>query len=164
MSIWSSLKHWVNGYTTIPKNVVFPQVFVGDMESILMYYRRKDYTPDMITPEFMENNPNAVFVFGSNVEGRHGAGAALLAKDLGCPLGFGEGYHAESQTYAIPTLDFRKKGNTRVTIGELAESIRSLFVVAKANPDKVFYLTQIGTGLGGWQRADVMDAIWAGAL
>ena len=164
MNLWSNIKHYFGGYHTVPKNVVMPKVFVGDMESILMYYTRKDYTP-MITKDYMKGNPNAVFVFGSNTEGRHGGGAAVLAHDLGCPYGFGEGYHAESQTYALPTLDFtRKYGDAKVPFEDLSESLAKFFDVADAHPDKTFYLTEIGTGLGGWTREDVMNAIWAGAI
>jgi hypothetical protein len=45
-----------------------------------------------------------IFVFGSNLAGRHGAGAALAAlKDHGAIYGRGEGL--QGQSYAIPTKD-----------------------------------------------------------
>lgn len=60
----------------------------------------KYYTGD-IKPE-----PNTIFVFGSNPEGRHGAGAAKVAVEkFGAIYGIGEGW--QGNAYAIPTKDLR---------------------------------------------------------
>lgn len=60
-----------------------------------------------ITPE-----QNTVFVFGSNPEGRHGAGAArVAAEQFGAVYGKGEGLQGSS--YALPTKDLaeaRRRG------------------------------------------------------
>ena len=62
-----------------------------------MYNRR--YTPDRIS----ELKENEIFVFGSNLEGSHGGGAARLAYNrFGAVWGLGTGI--QGQTYAIPTM------------------------------------------------------------
>jgi len=50
------------------------------------------------------NHSDWCFVFGSNLAGRHGKGAALTAqRHYGAEHGFGHGHHGMS--YAIPTKD-----------------------------------------------------------
>lgn len=57
------------------------------------------FTPDKIT----KLAPDEIFVFGSNLAGRHGGGAALTAMRLfGAEWGKGEGL--QGQSYAIPTM------------------------------------------------------------
>lgn len=47
--------------------------------------------------------PNEVFVFGSNLYGKHGSGAARMAYEcFGAVWGEGVGLHGQS--YAIPTM------------------------------------------------------------
>ena len=65
--------------------------------SILMYNRA--YTPERIS----ELKENEIFVFGSNLAGAHGGGAARLAYNrFGAVWGEGVGLHGK--TYAIPTM------------------------------------------------------------
>ena len=60
---------------------------------------RPDFTPDMIS----ELKADEVFVFGSNLEGMHGGGAAFAAwKKFGAVMGCGVGLRGQS--YAIPTM------------------------------------------------------------
>ena len=62
-----------------------------------MYNR--EYTPDRIS----ELKENEIFVFGSNLAGAHGDGAARFAYEwFGAVWGEGVGIHG--QTYAIPTM------------------------------------------------------------
>ena len=62
-----------------------------------MYNRA--YTPEKIS----ELKENEIFVFGSNLAGAHGGGAARLAYNrFGAVWGEGVGLHGE--TYAIPTM------------------------------------------------------------
>ena len=57
-----------------------------------------------------ELKENEVFVFGSNPEGRHGAGAAKVAREqFGAVYGQGEGL--QGNAYALPTKDLRVKEN-----------------------------------------------------
>ena len=50
--------------------------------------------------------PNYVFVFGSNPEGRHGAGAAKAALEFGAKYGVGRGL--QGQTYALVTKNLKE--------------------------------------------------------
>ena len=56
------------------------------------------------TPEFItELQPNEIFVFGSNLKGMHGGGAAYIAyRKFGAIMGQGVGL--QGQSYAIPTM------------------------------------------------------------
>lgn len=56
-----------------------------------------------ISPKWIEHlEKNEIFVFGSNLAGSHGGGAAKLAMNWGAVLGKGVGLYG--QTYAIPTM------------------------------------------------------------
>ena len=81
-----------------------------------------------------------VFVFGSNVEGRHGLGSAKTARELfGARYGQGEGLQGSS--YAIPTKDLRVKDNNgyrSVSKKDIINSISAMYRCAEDNPNKVF--------------------------
>ena len=105
-------------------------------------------TPDNIT----ELKPGEIFVFGSNVDGVHGAGAARTAFDkFGAVWGIGEGL--TGLTYAFPTLDGPSELGLRQRSTRALERSRDKFYkVVKENPDKLFYLTKVGCGLGGYDE------------
>ena len=67
----------------------------------------KCWTGETIT----QLEPNYVFVFGSNPEGRHGAGAAKAALKFGAKYGIGRGL--QGQTYALVTKNL-KEGFARI--------------------------------------------------
>lgn len=92
----------------------------------------------------------AVFVFGSNLAGRHGKGAALYARQkYGAVYGQGEGRQGNS--YAIPTKD---KNLSILPLDRIGESVERFLRYAEAHPEEVFEVTRIGTGLAGydWER------------
>ena len=60
------------------------------------------WTGDTIT----KLEPNYIFVFGSNPEGRHGAGAAKAALKFGAKYGIGRGL--QGQTYALVTKNLKE--------------------------------------------------------
>ena len=103
--------------------------------------------------------PNEIFVFGSNTAGRHGRGAALTAKQkFGAVYGVGEGL--TGQCYAFPTLD---KNLHQRTWKELYQSRDLLYDCCWDNSDKVFLLTEVGTGLAGYSKSDMaslFDTPW----
>lgn len=86
-----------------------------------------------------------VFTFGSNLAGRHGAGAALQAvRHFGARYGVGFGLCG--RTFALPTKDERINTLSLVRI--------KMFVSAFCNftlaiPNRKFIVTRIGTGLAG---------------
>ena len=65
----------------------------------IMEYIR-EFTPERIT----ELGKNEIFVFGSNIHGMHGGGAARIANEyFGAEWGVGEGL--TGQCYALPTME-----------------------------------------------------------
>lgn len=97
-----------------------------------------------------EPGPGRVFVFGSNLAGIHGAGAAKTARGYGAVWGKGEGLMGN--TYAIPT----KNGMLNTLPLEEVRSHVSRFVqFAKDNKDLTFFVTRIGCGLAGFTDYDI---------
>ena len=96
--------------------------------------------------------PNGIiFVFGSNQGGRHGAGAALCAKQsYGAIYGQGEGLQGHS--YAIPTKDANL--NT-LPLFEIEKGVERFLIFARENPNTQFVLTAIGTGLAGYEPKSI---------
>jgi hypothetical protein len=88
----------------------------------------------------------AIFVFGSNLAGRHGKGAVLFAaKNCGAIYGQGEGRQGNS--YGIPTKD---KDIKTLPIEVIASHVNVFLDYARANPQEEFEVTAIGCGLAGY--------------
>lgn len=101
---------------------------------------RKTYTGMINSLE-----PNQIFVFGSNTQGRHGKGAALIAKNkFGAEYGNPEG--PQGQSYAIITKDLTKRTHPSRTPEQIKEQIHNLYEYARENPDKEFLVAYSGTG------------------
>jgi hypothetical protein len=101
-----------------------------------------------------ELKPNQIFVFGSNLAGRHGLGAALQARIIfGAEYGIGEG--RTGQTYAIPTKDFNiRKRNLK----DVVKSIQLFIEYANEHPELEFLVTRIGCGLAGFEPEEMAAA------
>jgi hypothetical protein len=94
-----------------------------------------------------------IFVFGSNLAGRHGKGAALFAKlNYGAEYGVGEGLTGNA--YAIPTKD---KNLRPRTLREVALSVEQFLEYAFNHPDEMFLVTPIGTGLAGFTKREIAN-------
>lgn len=92
-----------------------------------------------------------IFVFGSNLAGRHGAGAALYAlKNHGAIYGQGEGRQGNS--YAIATKNEKLQ---TLPLWHIKGNIEAFFIHAELNPSEQFQVTAIGTGLAGYQHSDI---------
>lgn len=105
---------------------------------------------EIIVNELMKTYPNLVFVFGSNLAGRHGKGAAKTAVGWGAIYGQGEGF--AGRTYAIPTKD----ANLRVrTLQEIQMSVNTFIDFARSQPERLFLVTPIGCGLAGYSPKDI---------
>lgn len=90
---------------------------------------------------------NQVFVFGSNTQGRHGAGAAKIAKDkFGAIYGQAEGIQGNS--FAIITKDLTKddKKHPSRTQEQIKEQIQKLYDYAEAHPEKEFVVAYSAQG------------------
>lgn len=92
-----------------------------------------------ITPQ-----DNVIFVFGSNPQGIHGAGAARTAHHLfGAVYGVGEGLQGRS--YAIPTKDLRLPGTRTISRDTIREGIRRMYGCAREHPDLEFRIAYRNT-------------------
>lgn len=92
-----------------------------------------------------------IFVFGSNLAGRHGAGAAKFAlQHRGAILGQGIGLQGTS--YGIPTKDewLRTRG-----LVEIERSVMDFIHFAEEHPELTFDITPIGCGLAGYKRHQI---------
>lgn len=92
-----------------------------------------------------------IFVFGSNLAGRHGKGAALTAKQqYGAQYGIGVG--PTGFAYALPTKD--ENLNT-LPLSCIAGHVNDFITYAEFRPDEVFFVTAVGTGLAGYRHEDI---------
>jgi hypothetical protein len=99
----------------------------------------------------LPTNPNVVFVFGSNLAGIHGAGAALIAvKRFGARYGVGEGLTGRS--YAIPTKDHNI---ITLSLKDIAKAVRQFIEFAKEHSDMQFWVTRVGCGLAGYKDQEI---------
>ena len=100
-----------------------------------MYNR--EFTPERIT----DLKENEIFVFGSNLAGAHGGGAARVAfKYFGAVMGQGVGL--QGQSYAIPTM----QGGVETIKPYVDEFIQ----FAVEHPEYIFLVTRIGCGIAGF--------------
>ncbi len=88
---------------------------------------------------------NGIFVFGSNTQGRHGKGAALIAKTkFGAKYGQASGLQGRS--YAIITKDLTKKVHPSISEKEIKWQILQLYHAAEDNPTLDYYVAYSGEG------------------
>jgi hypothetical protein len=110
-------------------------------------------TPDRIT----SLADNEVFVFGSNLAGRHGKGAALLAlRKFGAKPGQGTG--SMGQSYGIATKDERLRV---LPLEKIASQIAEFLRFARERPETKFLVTQVGCGLAGYSPAEIAPLFFA---
>ena len=100
----------------------------------------------------------SIFVFGSNLAGRHGRGAALFARQHHGAI-YGAGVGPQGNAYAIPTKDARLGV---LPIATIARHFADFIAYARANPAVDFIVTPIGTGLAGY-RHDQIAPLFADA-
>ena len=112
-------------------------------------YNRK-FTPNKIAS--LQNNE--IFVFGSNLDGLHGGGAARVAyQKFGAQWGKGVGMQGKS--YGIPTMH----GGVEVIKPYVDEFIE----FALSNKEYTFLVTRIGCGIAGF-KADEIAPLFAKAI
>ena len=92
-----------------------------------------------------------IFVFGSNLAGRHGKGAALHARQhygavYGNPIG------RQGDSYAIPTKSERLRP---LPLFEIQLHVTEFIAYARQHPDTEFLVTAIGTGLAGYKHEEI---------
>lgn len=93
-----------------------------------------------------------VFVFGSNLAGRHGAGSALEAvRNHGAIRGLGEGIQGNS--YAIPTKDWSM---ATLPLSDISISVWQFLFYARSHPSVQFDVVKIGCGLAGYKPYQII--------
>jgi len=99
------------------------------------------------TPEFITVlKPNEIFVFGSNLQGMHGGGAARMAyEQFGAVMGQGVGL--QGQSYAIPTM----QGGVET----IEPYVDEFIAFAKSHPEYTFLVTPIGCGIAGFMAEEI---------
>lgn len=102
----------------------------------------QEYTPENIN----SLGPNEVFVFGSNLAGHHGGGAARAALNKFGAI-WGQGIGLQGQSYAIPTM----QGGVETIKPHVDEFIK----FAKVHPELKFYVTRIGCGIAGFKDEEI---------
>lgn len=148
----SNSKEIYNQLENTSENVVIDEVS-GRKPAV----ENQNYYEGNIKPE-----PNTIFVFGSNPEGRHGAGAAEIAKEqFGAIYGQGEGL--QGNAYALPTKDLRVKENNglkSISFEQIVKNIQKLYEVARQNPNKQFkigYRNTIDKSLNGYTGLEMIE-------
>lgn len=96
---------------------------------------------------------DVIFVFGSNLAGRHGKGAAKIALEyFGATTGNPAGLQGLS--YAIPTKDEQL---TTLPLNKIKEHVEAFKDFAKFHPQWTFFVTPVGTGLAGLRHEDIAE-------
>ena len=106
-----------------------------------MLYNR-EFTPARISALAA----NEIFVFGSNLSGMHGGGAALIAYERFGAI-WGQGVGMQGQSYGIPTM----QGGEETIRPYVDEFIR----YAAQHPEYKFLVTRIGCGIAGFSDAEI---------
>ena len=86
-----------------------------------------------------------IFVFGSNIQGMHGGGAAWYAnRNFGAQWGVGEGLTGRS--YALPTMEGE---------ASLGRAVENFIKCARQHPELTFLVTAVGCGIAGYTPEEV---------
>ena len=93
-----------------------------------------------------ELKPDEIFVFGSNLEGLHGGGAAYLAYRKWGAI-WGQGVGLQGQTYGISTMH----GGPDAIRPYVDEFIK----FAQVHPELKFLVTEIGCGIAGFTPEEI---------
>jgi len=94
---------------------------------------------------------NEIFIFGANLRGNHGKGAAYTAMKFGAELLNPKG--PQGRTYAIPTKDKQIKHG--LPLDEIQIYVDEFIEYAKEHPELTFLVTEIGCNLAGHTPKDI---------
>ena len=111
------------------------------------YITAEDIMGKRTTPDFITDlQPNEIFVFGSNLRGMHGGGAAYIAyRKFGAIMGQGVGLQGRS--YAIPTM----QGGVET----IRPYVDEFILFAKEHQEMTFLVTRIGCGIAGFKDSEI---------
>lgn len=94
---------------------------------------------------------DCIFVFGSNLAGRHGKGAALYARKKYGAI-YGQGIGLQGESYGIPTKDEKIK---TLPLERIKPHVDQFIEFAKDHPEMMFYVSPVGCGLAGYVPAQI---------
>lgn len=103
---------------------------------------KSQFTPDFIT----ELKENEIFVFGSNLQGMHGGGAARIAYERFGAI-WGQGVGLQGQSYGIPTM--------HGGVDAIKPYVDEFIEFAKSHPEMTFLVTRIGCGIAGFRDEEI---------
>ena len=103
---------------------------------------KTQFTPDFIT----ELKENEIFVFGSNLQGMHGGGAARLAYEKFGAI-WGQGVGLQGQSYGIPTM--------HGGVDAIKPYVDEFIEFARSHPEMSFLVTRIGCGIAGFRDEEI---------
>lgn len=136
-------------YYGVPDSIIedvrrfIPNEFIKTIEK----FENSMNTEKRISPDFINYlKENEIFVFGSNLEGMHGGGAARVAYNKFGAI-WGQGVGLQGQSYGIPTMH----GGVDVIKPYVDEFIN----FAKSHPELKFLVTRIGCGIAGFRDEEM---------
>lgn len=100
------------------------------------------YTPDFIT----HLNNGEIFVFGSNLKGLHGGGAARLAYERFGAI-WGQGVGLQGSCYGIPTM--------HGGVDAIKPYVDEFIEFAQNHTEYTFLVTKIGCGIAGFKEEEI---------
>ena len=100
-----------------------------------------------VSPDNIQSlQPNEVFVFGSNLAGSHGGGAALVAyRKFGAI--WGQGVGLQGQSYGIPTM--------HGGVEKIKPYVDEFIAFARQHQELVFLVTRVGCGIAGFTDNEI---------
>jgi hypothetical protein len=113
-------------------------------------------TPDNIT----ELKEGEIFVFGSNMSGRHGKGAAKTAMKWGAKYGQAAGL--QGRTYGIPTVN--ASISNKLPFEKINGFVEEFMMFAHSHPEMTFLVTEIGCGLAGHDHKSIAPLFTGSSL
>ncbi len=151
----------------VSDSVAYEETFHPASGSVVSAFRHAevpcDFNVEYSTDDFMEKKrttperiqqlaPGEIFVFGSNLRGMHGGGAAYVAyRKFGAVMGQGVGLQGRS--YAIPTM----QGGVETIKPYVDEFVD----FARKHSELTFLVTRIGCGIAGfsdWQISPLFES------
>ena len=101
-----------------------------------------------------------IYVFGSNLAGRHGRGTARVAV-LQHGARFGVGFGRTGNAYAIPTKDALLRP---LPLPVIASAVRRFIDYAKRHPELTFDVVKVGCGLAGFREEQIAPMFYGAPL
>jgi len=131
----------------VPMSISETKQFRAKRNQDVKNYRSiEEFRNRMTSDNISALRANEIFVFGSNLEGIHGGGAAnIAARKFGAIMGQGVGL--QGQSYAIPTM----QGGVET----IRPFVDDFIKFAKEHPEQTFLVTRIGCGIAGFQDSEI---------